>query len=156
MSRYILEILPLNDEVKKYYLNRANFIDDAGVDIFIPINTIVKPKVNGSQMIGMSIKCRMIDHETGNTVSYYLYPRSSLSKTPLILANHVGIIDRNYRGEIIGAFKNLDPAIDGYNVSRGDRLLQICAPDLSPLEIKLVESLDSTERGEGGFGSTGK
>ena len=86
--------------------------------------------------------------------SYYLYPRSSISKTPLMLANHVGVIDSGYRGNIIGSFRNL---VEKYTVQKYTRLLQICAPDLRPLYVEIVsiEDLDITSRNEGGFGSTG-
>jgi dUTP pyrophosphatase len=109
----------------------------------------------------------MLD-EAGNQVSYYLYPRSSISKTPLLLANSVGIIDRGYIGSIKAAFRNTyltqnwvhgdsDEKEDyGYTIQKGERLVQICGPLLLPIKIKFVDSLDPTERGEGGFGSTGK
>ena len=89
-------------------------------------------------------------------VGYYSYPRSSISKTPLLLANSVGIIDSGYRGQIIGAFRNL--SIEPYKVEQYTRLLQICAPDLRPFTVELVDNtfFEETLRGEGGFGSTGK
>ena len=92
-------------------------------------------------------------------VGYYLYLRSSTgTKTPLRLANSVGIIDSGYRGNIIAAFDNKN--VDNYNVIEGDRLVQICPPNLSyPLIINIVENeenLGITNRGDGGFGSTGR
>jgi dUTP pyrophosphatase len=91
-------------------------------------------------------------------VGFYLYPRSSTgTKTPLRLANSVGIIDSGYRGPLIAAFDNWKQ--DEFLVQEGQRLVQICAPDLSyPLYIILVdkeEDLGKTIRGSGGFGSTG-
>jgi len=91
-------------------------------------------------------------------VGFYLYPRSSTgTKTPLRLANSVGIIDSGYRGPLIAAFDNWKQ--DEFLVQEGQRLVQICAPDLSyPLYIILVdkeEDLGKTLRGSGGFGSTG-
>ena len=96
---------------------------------------------------------------TKSPVCYYLYPRSSTgAKTPLRLSNSVGIIDTGYRGNIIAIFDNL--TINDYNVSEGDRLVQICAPNIEyPLKLNIVSKLESlgiTERGEGGLGSTGK
>ena len=87
---------------------------------------------------------------------YYSYPRSSISKTPLMLANHVGIIDSGYRGPLIGAFRNIASQVP-YVVEEYTRLLQICAPDLRPIIVELVEEsfFEETERGSGGFGSTG-
>jgi len=106
-----------------------------------------------------SIKTKMVDFqvkaEMKEPSAFYLYPRSSISKTPLLLSNHVGIIDSGYRGFLIGAFRNLDTS--DYTVEEGQRLLQICAADLKPFLVKLVDEngLSKSERGNGGFGSTG-
>ena len=103
------------------------------------------------------------------TLPYYLYPRSSFSKTPLILGNHVGIIDKDYRGNILAVVKFM-PTYDifqkfieqgnvsfneTYTIKKGTRLFQICANDLSPFSYKIVQSLSNTSRGENGLGSTG-
>jgi dUTP pyrophosphatase len=102
---------------------------------------------------------RYIKHQTG----YYMYPRSSLSKTNLRLANNTGIIDSGYRGNLIGMFdivniKNHNNLYD-YLVEPYTRLLQICAPSLVPIYVELVDDEDQlgcrTQRGSGGFGSTG-
>jgi len=85
---------------------------------------------------------------------YYLYPRSSLSKTSLRLANSVGIIDSGYRGDIIGMF---DCVHSDYVVKSLDRLVQICAPSLVPIFVEMMTSADEltvTTRGRGCFGST--
>ena len=89
---------------------------------------------------------------------FYMYPRSSLSKTPLRLANSVGIIDSGYRGDLIGAF-DCRTHSSQYVVLKQDKLVQICAPGLVPVIVELVDSLEQlgeTARGEGGFGSTGR
>lgn len=96
---------------------------------------------------------------------YYMYPRSSLSKTRLRLANSVGIIDSGYRGNLIGMFdcfsagkQSLCETEYDYVVKPFEKLVQICAPDLRPIFVELVESEEElssvTSRGEGGFGST--
>jgi dUTP pyrophosphatase len=89
-------------------------------------------------------------------VGYFLYPRSSTgTKTPLRLANSVGVIDAGYRGNYIAAFDNIRAA--GFKVEKGQKLVQICAPNITyPLRVELVSDLDRTVRGTGGFGSTGK
>ena len=53
-------------------------------------------------------------------------------------------------------FTELDMNLFDYTIEENQRLVQLCAPDLSPFKVVFVESLDETERGEGGFGSTGK
>ncbi len=89
-------------------------------------------------------------------VGYFLYPRSSTgTKTPLRLANSIGIIDAGYRGNYIAAFDNI--RTESFKVERLQRLVQICPPNLTyPLRVELVEDLEQTIRGTGGFGSTGK
>ena len=100
------------------------------------------------------------DFNTG----YYLHPRSSLSKTKLRLANSTGIIDAGYRGHIMAMFdvvgskdENLIDCDFMGNVF--DRYTQICAPGLVPILVEVVDTLEDlgeqTERGSGGFGSTG-
>ena len=84
---------------------------------------------------------------------YMLFPRSSLSKTSLRLANSVGVIDSGYRGNIIGMFDCLS---ENYEISYMDRLVQICAPTMCPIYVQLVEKEEdlgvNTSRGDGGFG----
>ena len=90
-------------------------------------------------------------------VGYFLYPRSSTgTKTPLRLANSVGVIDAGYRGNYIAAFDNIRAA--WFKVEKGQKLVQICAPNITyPLRVEIVKELDLiTVRGAGGFGSTGK
>jgi dUTP pyrophosphatase len=74
-----------------------------------------------------------------------------------MLANHTGIIDAGYRGSLIGAFRNLGQR--DYEVESDTRLLQLCHPTLCPIYVEIVQSLhdlgSETERGSGGFGSTG-
>ena len=83
-----------------------------------------------------------------------LFPRSSIFKTGMILSNHVGVIDSAYRGEIMLKFRQLSAYKPEYSI--GDRVGQLI---LIPYpEINLVESdtLSDSDRGEGGFGSSGK
>ena len=92
---------------------------------------------------------------------YYLYPRSSISKTHVRLANNVGIIDSGYRGNI-GAYFDIDPSYLDENtepvLEKHQRVLQICSNDLSAFKVILVKDINelgTTTRGERGFGSTG-
>jgi dUTPase len=100
---------------------------------------------------------------------FYLYPRSSISKTRMRLANSVGIIDAGYRGDIIAAVDTI--GIFGSNdiwhvwketlspIQKYDRYFQLCAPDLSAFLVHIVDTEAElgapTTRGQGGFGSTG-
>lgn len=126
---------------------------DSGFDLLVPASKEIADI--HTTMIDHGIRCSMtmMDAPTG----FMLYPRSSLSKTPLMLANHVGIIDSGYRGNIIGAFRKL-AGYPPWTVLKESRLLQICHPTLLPIYVELVEHEqqlgERTMRGEGGFGST--
>ena len=88
-------------------------------------------------------------------VGYYLYPRSSFHKYPLIVANHLGIIDAGYRGNITGMVKPFNSK-NNVEIKKNTKLFQICSHDLSPFNIKIVDELPPSSRGNDGFGSTGK
>lgn len=87
-----------------------------------------------------------------------VFPRSSIRKTNLQLSNSVGVIDSGYRGEIQATFKKIqgvsNQVLENYKV--GDRICQIIIIPHPLVEFEEVEELSNTERGEGGFGSTGK
>lgn len=132
-----------------YYSNHSHFHNgDSGLDLFFLNPVSIEP--GQTAFISFEIKCEaLVD---GKNVSYYLYPRSSISKTPLRMANSVGIIDAGYRGPLIAAVENTSNEV--YEVHRGERLFQICSPTLEPITFELVNRLSDTTRGEGGFGST--
>jgi len=157
----ILKIATNNPDLKNKYKNHIEShnnsilydpFPNAGFDLLVPADTAVDGIA--AKMVSMEVKCEMISHE-GNSTGYYMYPRSSLSKTPLMLANHTGIIDSGYRGDLIGAFRNLDNI--PFLIKKDTRLLQVCNPALYPIYVELVDEneLSTTARGRGGFGSTG-
>jgi dUTP pyrophosphatase len=85
-----------------------------------------------------------------------MLPRSSISKTPLRLANSVGLIDAGYRGPLLAMLYSTGVDI---SVAFGDRYFQIAGPELQPFErIEIVDEIPggATIRGEGGIGSTGR
>ena len=187
---------------------------DSGFDLFIP-KQFSNLGYNESRPITVDhqVSCALYD-EQGTPLPYYLYPRSSISKTPFRLANSTGIIDSGYRGHLIAkidcitgeAYDHGEDAEEpegigmsyvdtgvtnedtqeqqaqqsaGFNVSSnmfirtinanrvgrysnfyegtvGSRMFQVCAYNLLPFTtVELVDDLDETTRGTGGFGSTG-
>ena len=97
------------------------------------------------------------------------FPRSSVSKYNLVLANCIGLIDADYRGEVLLRFKyiwqpedymvRIDKLLEGYVnftklYNKGDKVCQLKVTKVENVEFVLVDELDSTNRGEGGFGST--
>lgn len=84
-----------------------------------------------------------------------IYARSGLAcKQDLAPANKVGVIDSDYRGEFIVALHNHGAAVR--TVSHGDRIAQLVIAPVVQGEFAQTDSLDETDRGTGGFGSTGK
>ncbi|WP_439815775.1 dUTP diphosphatase [Zavarzinia sp. CC-PAN008] len=81
-----------------------------------------------------------------------LVPRSSTGEKGLRLANTVGIIDSDYRGEILVSATTARP---GVVVAPGDRIAQLVIVPVPTLHVEVVDSLDDSPRGAGGFGSTG-
>jgi dUTP pyrophosphatase len=171
----VLKLSVDDDELRDSYSSRVlnhnnqfmqNTLSDSGFDVLVP-NEITFDQYFITKFIDMNIKTEMfycnVETDLISTCAFAVHPRSSISKTPLMLANHTGIIDSGYRGSLIGAFRQLphnqvpyNIQISEYTVSKNARLLQICHPSLCPIYIMLVHSndLSSSERGDGGFGST--
>lgn len=155
-----------NDQLKNKYMSAIDehnhMIEnsghpDSGFDIYYPI-----PESHEYDTMTLTGKLHKLDFRVKTAMfinnkpsGFYIYPRSSLSKTPLRLANCVGIIDSGYRGRLMGYFDLLE---EEYRVSQYQRLVQICAPNLQPFHIYMIDNINSlgeTQRDEGGFGSTG-
>ena len=86
----------------------------------------------------------------------FVFARSGLGmKYGISLSNGVGVIDSDYRGEIqVGLCRTSDG--DPYVIKNGDRVAQMIIMKVSAVNFKLVENLGKSERGSGGFGSTGR
>ena len=144
------------DELEQYGANIRFF--GPGWQDRTPVNKMDFMVSCSAQMITDGAKC----FNTG----YYMYPRSSLSKTQLRLANSVGIIDAGYRGHLTGMFDvvNIDNSDNNEEADfwgkKFDRYVQICAPGLVPILVQVVDTMEElggeTARGGGGFGSTGR
>jgi hypothetical protein len=152
------------DSLQEWYESRViqhntqDLYADSGFDLASPINLsrdgllFMDFKVKGAMYKSDTpIDLNHIDIEKYTPSAYYLYPRSSISKSSFRLANSVGIMDRGYRGNI-GAYFDCKNG----TVEIGQRLVQICSPTLDPFHVVLSDSLTFTERGANGFGSTGK
>jgi dUTP pyrophosphatase len=156
MKYYKLLIKPNNSNVAKFYENHSTYNEgDSGLDLFSTEKNVISP--NSTYFLDLGIQTEMLEIDTENdtsrNVSYYLYARSSISKTDLILHNSTGIIDAGYRGNLKAALRNLNNN-NIVVVQEGQRLVQICAPNLEPFQFEIVNELSQTKRGFGGFGST--
>ena len=150
VDNYLNALIKNEEKMESYCFN-------AGFDLFCPEDT----ESIGAQKVTLNHKIISCMKMKNIYVSYYLYSRSSTPlKTPLRLANSVGIIDSGYRGHIKAVFDNKnDYDFMEYNIEFGSRLAQLCPPNLEyPMKIYIVDNVESlgiTNRGTGGFGSTG-
>lgn len=156
---------PNRQAVVDYYTKKAadiNYASDSGVDIIFPQDITVD--VNTVSIIDMGIQCEFIPNYNINTISgpFLLSPRSSISNTPIMMANTEGKIDAHYRGNIkcaVRCFKDIrfesTYQSKKYTIAANTRLFQILSPDMQPIEISVVPILSETDRGSNGFGSTG-
>ena len=142
-------------EMKQKHLTATHI--DSGFDLFVPSTTVIQP--GKIALIDMKVRCAVYIGSELKPSPYCLYPRSSVCKRGIMLANSVGIIDSGYRGNLMGMFDVQQTDNSSYILDKNTRLVQICAPNLMPIRAVLVDSIDDlgiTERGAGGFGSTGK
>ena len=123
---------------------------DAGMDI----HTIARGKADkyGNMVYKTGLAFEIPEGHVG-----LIYPRSSVSKTPHSLRNHVGVIDSGYRGEIIFKFGWVESSsLETQVYDKGDRIGQFMIMPYPKVEFVEVDELGVTERGAGGFGSTGQ
>jgi dUTP pyrophosphatase len=86
-----------------------------------------------------------------------IFPRSSVRKTRLMLSNCVGVVDSGYRGELQATFNKINnDSVSENDYTVGDRIAQIMIIPHPDVQFEEADELSDTERGEGGFGSTGK
>lgn len=120
---------------------------DAGMDLRARDDVTVPPE--GTVVVLTGIKVAIPDGYVG-----LVHPRSGLSATTMLrVANAPGTIDAGYRGEVGVILTNIGRTL--VEVKRGDRIAQLVLQKVEEIEWVAVEALDETERGVGGYGSTG-
>ena len=142
--------------IEQHNSNMYELFADSGFDLGLPRDYIFSKTVGNK--VPLNVHASMWQTDTNLPQAYYLYPRSSISKTPMRLSNSVGIIDKGYRGPITAMVDIVDSTVQNYSVSVLERYFQICHPSLNFFKVIMVnskEELGITERNEGGFGSTG-
>jgi dUTPase len=172
---YTLELFPTEGNWDSYVswlggtdIKRNN--DNAGVDLYCVKDQSVF-SVNSATLLDLGVKARMTKRwlsckygnpeERSETCHFWLAPRSSIWKSYVRQANSLGVIDRSYRGVLMGAvLSNISGSPDSLlKIEAGTRLFQVLAPDMgwiSRVVLRPLSELDETNRGEGGFGSTGR
>jgi dUTP pyrophosphatase len=131
---------------------KSGGLPDAGFNLFSPSDIEYKKGVL-AQTLNTGITGMMVD-KNQCPVAFTLEPRSSICKTPLRMSNGRGIIDAGYRGNLLVKCD----AFDDFTMERNTSYFQVLSPNLTPFQVKAVDSLDYfsvTDRGAGGFGSTG-
>lgn len=187
MSDWFYRLELLSSEDGKEFYNRDIIRDNsnAGFDLFVVKEE--QCEAGKVSLLDLGCKARMVKvhaDEIEEDVHFWLAPRSSIWKSGVTQANSIGVIDKSYRGPLMGAvvpihkpsgywsqmssgdgpktgsyiWMNCDSRDTGSPViEKGQRLFQIIAPDMGWIkEVRIVERLSETTRGEGGFGSTGK
>jgi dUTP pyrophosphatase len=174
MSTVILLPEPEAKELYSVIMTPGGEKGDSGVDLRFPQDVVIPPVSanNGrATVVGLQVRARLVATVfdvhvprkgeirigSGSAMPYMITPRSSIAKTPLSLANSVGIIDAGYTGELKVGLRN--HSSEPYTITRGTSLFQIVAADLAALMVDIVEPdskyFAETVRGAGGFGSTG-
>ncbi len=138
---------------------------DAGFDLTATSRTIDK---DGNIVYGTGLAFEIPEGYAG-----FIFPRSSISRKDLVLTNSVGVVDSHYRGEVMckfkapliccaytedgeqtGYFDNMNNEVNAYEV--GDRIAQLIIMPYPEISFEQSDKLSSTDRGTGGYGSTGK
>ena len=148
---FVFQIPPMRVRIKKLHpaavIPRYAKNSDAGLDL-----VAVSEKRNTEE--------RCWEYGTGLAIEIpegyvgLIFPRSSICKQDLLLTNHVGVIDSGYRGEIRFKFKELEHS--GQRYYKNDKIGQLIIVPYPQITFEEVNELSTTERGTGGFGSTGR
>lgn len=120
---------------------------DAGFDLTAV--SVSEDRIRGIVTYGTGIAVEIPVGHVG-----LLFPRSSVYKHQLSLANSVGVVDSGYRGEVMFKFRVCSPHISRYSV--GDRIGQIIIIPYPEVVFSESDVLSETDRGEGGYGSSGR
>ena len=122
---------------------------DAGIDLYSTIDYVLKPFER--KLVPTGIKIEIPEGYAG-----FVQPRSGLAiNHGISLVNTPGLIDSGYRGEIKAILINFDPA-KNFEIKKGDKICQLVIMKIENPDIIFEDELNESERGEGGFGSTGR
>ena len=145
MSNLVLPIKRLDPSVE---LPRYAYCGDAGLDIRSNEDIVLKPYERAMVSTGLAIA--IPDGYAG-----FMQPRSGLAaKQGLTVLNTPGLMDAHYRGELKIIIINLDKE-HSVSIRKGDRIAQLVIQAVPQVELNEVDDLGDTDRGQGGFGSSG-
>ena len=138
-----VKIKKLNENAK---LPTKAHPSDAGYDLYAVSSSVDK---NYNIVYGTGVAVEIPTGYVG-----LVFPRSSIANKAVMLTNSVGVIDSGYRGEIMAKFKRVTGELDSYHV--GDRIAQMIIIPYPQVEFVEVKELSDSDRGEGGYGSSGR
>lgn len=160
MKKFLLKLIHEKVDLELYENHGTYHDGDAGLDLFVLDDLTIGP--GETELVDLGVKCQCVTYskcpwkwvfgKKYNYHSYFLFPRSSISKTPLIMKNSIGLIDKGYTGSLKAPLMNTSN--EPFTIKRGERYVQLVNSDLSGVKYKLVKTLRKTSRGEGGLGST--
>lgn len=140
--------IPLQQLDKDLPVPENAYVGDGAVDLHSTKDLVLKPFERALVPTGIAIELPL-------GYAALVVPRSGLAiKHGITLVNAPGLIDSNYRGEIGAIIANMDPH-KAFEIKRGDRIAQLMIIAVEQPEFEVVETLSETERGTGGFGSSG-
>ena len=122
--------------------------DDAGFDLRLKETVVLYPG-QPSQLLGTGVRVQIPSNCVGLVVV-----RSSIGLRGIQITGSVGVIDSGYRGEI--KIPLINHSSKPQTLFAGERVAQLLIVPLQPVKVEFVEELEASERGEGGFGSTGQ
>jgi len=166
ITEYHLVLYRNHENTYQDLVKKDNYHGDSGIDIYMPNEVIISAHSQVKVKLGLHAAVRKktkmnfpgsVDYCVMESASFFLLPRSSISKTPLRLSNSIGLIDSGYRGELLVYLDNISD--EDYCIKQGDRLFQLVNASLSPFSQIIeneTEPEDETERGAGGHGSSGR
>jgi dUTP pyrophosphatase len=138
-----VKIKRLND---KAILPTKAHATDAGYDLYAASSSVDK---DYNIVYGTGVAVEIPTGYVG-----LVFPRSSIASKDIMLSNSVGVIDSGYRGEVMTKFKRVTGEFDSYQV--GDRIAQLIIIPYPEVTFVEVDELSDSDRGVGGYGSTGK
>jgi len=142
--KFIVEFIKINDDAKLPYQATS---DAACSDIYSVEDVVIPP--GKTKLISTGLKVAHIP--TGYKLE--VYDRSGMGAKGILLGNGVGQVDSDYRGELKVILFNSNDS--DFVVKIGDRIAQVALEKVINVSYKFVDSFEKTDRGEGGFGSTG-
>ena len=138
-----------DNSIKDIYMHHQTFHNgDSGIDLYIIKDDIIGP--NDTKLIDLGIHCQLQSSPwhcpwINKYHSYMIFPRSSISKTPLRLANSVELCAAGYTGELKIALHNTSSQY--FKLKKGDSYVQLVAPNLQKISLEIVNQLRNTSRG---------